>query len=327
MNDFLEFEKPILEIQARINHLKDVVKTEPRQSEEIKKLQKKMESLQEEIYSKLTAWQKTLIARHSQRPNTDDYIGMMFEDFTELHGDRLYGDDKSILTGLARLDGRSVAVIGHQKGKTVKERIARNFGMPHPEGYRKALRIMQLAEKFNKPIITFVDTPGAYPGVGAEERGQSEAIARNLMVMSQVKVPIISVVIGEGGSGGALAISVGDRLLMLQYSIYSVISPEGCAAILWNDAAKTAEAAEALRMTAQDLLNLKVIDEILPEPAGGAHRNPQKMAEGLGKTLSKHLRELESLPPEERLEARYNRLRRIGAFSEEASLPKAPPSS
>ncbi|MBI3804398.1 MAG: acetyl-CoA carboxylase carboxyltransferase subunit alpha [Nitrospirae bacterium] len=327
MNESLDFEKPILEIQNRINHLKDLVKTDPRQGEEIRKLQKKMEALQEEIYSKLTAWQKTQIARHAQRPNTDDYIEMMFEDFTELHGDRLYGDDKSILTGLARLDGRSVAVIGHQKGKTVKERITRNFGMPHPEGYRKALRIMQLAEKFNKPIVTFVDTPGAYPGIGAEERGQSEAIARNLMVMSQIKVPILSVVIGEGGSGGALAISVSDRLLMLQYSIYSVISPEGCAAILWNDSAKTAEAAEALKMTAQDLLQLKIIDEIIPEPSGGAHRDPEKMGGALSKILSKQLWELESIPPAERLALRYKRLRGIGLFSEEASLPKAPPSS
>lgn len=314
MKDYLEFEKPLLDIQEKIDHLKDLSKTDSRHGEEIKKLQKKMEGLQQEIFSKLTSWQKTLIARHPQRPNTDDYIAMIFEDFMELHGDRLFGDDKSMIAGLARLEGRSVVVIGHQKGKSVKERITRNFGMPHPEGYRKALRIMQMAEKFNKPIITFVDTPGAYPGVGAEERGQSEAIARNLLVMSQLKVPIISVVIGEGGSGGALAISVADRLLMLSYSIYSVITPEGCAAILWNDAAKTAEAAEALKMTASDLLQLGIIEEIIPEPSGGAHRDPKKAAEAVAKTICKQLSALEAIPPEERLQQRYKRLRKIGAY-------------
>ncbi|HLG21773.1 MAG TPA: acetyl-CoA carboxylase carboxyltransferase subunit alpha [Candidatus Manganitrophaceae bacterium] len=322
MKDYLEFEKPILEIQEKILRMKDNIQADPRQNEEIKRLQKKMENLQQEIFSKLTPWQKTQIARHPQRPNTDDYIEMIFEDFIELHGDRLYGDDKSMITGLARLNGRSVVIIGHQKGKTVKERIARNFGMPHPEGYRKALRVMQLAEKFNKPVITFVDTPGAYPGVGAEERGQSEAIARNLLVMSQLKTPILSVVIGEGGSGGALAISVADRILMLQYAVYSVISPEGCAAILWNDSDKTAEAADALKMTATDLIQLGIVDEIIPEPAGGAHRDPQKVAEMISKSVSKHLADLESVPEEERLERRYRRLRKIGQYTEEASLPE-----
>lgn len=319
MKDYLDFEKPLLDIQDKIDHLKDLSKTDSRHLEEIKKLQKKMEGLQQEIFSKLSSWQKTQIARHPQRPNTDDYIAMIFEDFTELHGDRLFGDDKSMITGLARLEGRSVVVIGHQKGKSVKERITRNFGMPHPEGYRKALRMMQMAEKFNKPIITFVDTPGAYPGVGAEERGQSEAIARNLLVMSQLKVPIISVVIGEGGSGGALAISVADRILMLEYSVYSVITPEGCAAILWNDAAKTAEAAEALKMTASDLLQLGMIEEVIPEPAGGAHRDPRKVAEAVGKTVCKLLTTLEAIPPEERLRQRYKRLRKIGAYVDTAS--------
>ena len=322
MKDYLEFEKPILEIQEKILRMKDNIQADPRQNEEIKRLQKKMENLQQEIFSKLTPWQKTQIARHPQRPNTDDYIEMIFEDFIELHGDRLYGDDKSMITGLARLNGRSVVIIGHQKGKTVKERIARNFGMPHPEGYRKALRVMQLAEKFNKPVITFVDTPGAYPGVGAEERGQSEAIARNLLVMSQLKTPILSVVIGEGGSGGALAISVADRILMLQYAVYSVISPEGCAAILWNDSDKTAEAADALKMTAPDLIQLGIVDEIIPEPAGGAHRDPQKVAEMISKSVSKHLADLESVPEEERLDRRYRRLRKIGQYTEEASLPE-----
>lgn len=319
MKDYLEFERPILEIQEKIDRIKEGGKTDLRQAEEIKRLQKKMATLQEEIYSRLTPWQKTLIARHSQRPNTDDYIEMIFEDFTELHGDRLFGDDKSIIAGFARLEGRSVAVIGHQKGKSVKERIIRNFGMPHPEGYRKALRVMQLAEKFNKPIVTFVDTPGAYPGVGAEERGQAEAIALNLMVMSQLKVPIVSVVIGEGGSGGALAISVADRILMLQYAIYSVISPEGCAAILWNDAAKTADAAEALKMTAPDLLHLGIIEEIIPEPPGGAHRDPPQIAAAVSKALCRQLAELESIPAEERLQQRYNRLLKIGVYSESAS--------
>lgn len=318
MKDFLEFEKPILEIQEKIDRLKDT-KPDARQSEEVKKLQKKMDGLLGEIFSKLTPWQKTQIARHPQRPNTDDYIAAIFEDFTELHGDRLFGDDRSIIAGLARLDGRAVVVIGHQKGKSVKERIARNFGMPHPEGYRKALRVMRLAERFHKPVITFVDTPGAYPGIGAEERGQSEAIARNLMVMSQLRTPILSIVIGEGGSGGALAISVADRILMLQYAIYSVISPEGCAAILWNDSAKTSDAAEALKMTAPDLLQLGIVEEVIPEPPGGAHRDPRKVVEMVSKSINKHLRELEAAPMEERLERRYARLRKIGTYSEPSS--------
>ncbi|MFQ5780333.1 MAG: acetyl-CoA carboxylase carboxyltransferase subunit alpha [Nitrospiria bacterium] len=319
MNECLEFEKPIIELQNKINRLRDLSKTDPTLTNELNKLEKKMNGLHREIFSKLTAWQVTQLARHPKRPNTADYIDMIFEDFIELHGDRLFGDDRSMTAGLARLEGRSVVVIGHQKGKSVKERVARNFGMPHPEGYRKAFRMMRLAEKFNKPLITFVDTPGAYPGVGAEERGQSEAIARNLMVMSQLKVPIISVVIGEGGSGGALAISVADRILMLEYAIYSVISPEGCAAILWNDAAKTADAAEALKMTAKDLLRLGIIERIIPEPQGGAHRDPQKMAEIISMTIGKQLANLETIPPDERLRQRYSRLRKIGAYTDSSA--------
>jgi len=316
MNEQLDFEKPLIEIQEKVNQLKEICKTNPRRESELKKLKKKLVEIQEEIYSKLTPWQVTQLARHSARPNTSDYIEMMFEQFTELHGDRLYGDDKSIITGIARLEGRSIIIIGHQKGKGMKDRIATNFGMPHPEGYRKALRVMRLAEKFNKPIITFVDTPGAYPGVKAEERGQSEAIARNLLVMSQLSVPIISVVIGEGGSGGALAISVADQILMLQYSVYSVISPEGCAAILWNDTSKTSDAAEMLKLTALDLKKLGIIETIIPEPVGGAHRDPAWMAAEISRTLCKQLSDLDLLSPEERLEQRYKKLRSIGEYSE-----------
>jgi len=316
MKEQLDFEMPLVKIQEKINQLKDLGKTKPKVLDEIPKLTKKMAELQREIYAKLTPWQITQLARHPRRPGTSDYLGMIFEDFTELHGDRLYGDDKSIIAGLARLEGRSVIVIGHEKGKGVKDRIAHNFGMPHPEGYRKALRVMQLAEKFNKPIVTFVDTPGAYPGVEAEKRGQSQAIAKNLMVMSQLTVPIISVVIGEGGSGGALAISVADQMLMLEYAIYSVISPEGCAAILWDDPAKNAEAAESLRMRAKDLLDLKVIEHVISEPIGGAHCDPEKMGESISRTISKQLSALDLIPPEERMKQRYTRLRKIGAFTD-----------
>ncbi len=321
MKEYLDFETPVMQIQEKIDQLKDLGKTNSRKLDEIPKLQKKMEELQREIYSKLSPWQITQLARHPRRPGTSDYIKLIFEDFVELHGDRLYGDDKSMITGLARLEGRSVIVIGHEKGKGVKDRIVHNFGMSHPEGYRKALRIMELAEKFNKPIITFVDTPGAYPGVQAEERGQSEAIAKNLWVMSQLSVPIIAVVIGEGGSGGALAISVADQMLMLEYSVYSVISPEGCAAILWDDPAKISEAAESLRLTAKDLLALGVIEDIIPEPLGGAHYDPKKMGELISKTICKKVSALELIPPEERVKQRYERLRKIGAYTEPASSP------
>ena len=324
MKDALGFEKPLVELSAKIAHLQKGAVSDAKESdhknrlEEIAKLEKKQFSLQQEIFSKLTPWQITQIARHPDRPTTSNYIEAMFDDFTELHGDRLYGDDKSIIGGLARFNGISVVVIGQQKGKTIKDKILRNFGMPHPEGYRKALRLMQMAERFQKPIITFIDTPGAYPGVGAEERGQSEAIARNLAVMSQLKCPIITVVIGEGGSGGALALSVSDKILMLQYAVYSVISPEGCAAILWNDDQKAEEAALALKMTAPELLRLGIIDEIIAEPSGGAHRDIRKMADTVLEIIGKQLSELLGIPLEERLQQRYNRFRKIGAYSEGA---------
>lgn len=322
MKDAFAFEKPLVELAEKIAHLQKGTGSDVKESdrknrlEEIAKLEKKRSLLHQEIFSKLTPWQITQIARHPDRPTTINYVESIFEDFTELHGDRLYGDDASIVGGLARFKGIAVVVIGHQKGKTIRDKVLRNFGMPHPEGYRKALRLMQMAERFKKPIITFIDTPGAYPGVGAEERGQSEAIARNLAVMSQLKCPIITIVIGEGGSGGALALSVSDKILMLQYGIYSVISPEGCAAILWNDDKKAEEAASALKMTAPELLRLGIIDEIIPEPIGGAHRDFSKMAETISEIIGKQLSSLMAIPLEERLQQRYNRFRKIGAYSE-----------
>ncbi|MEK6604399.1 MAG: acetyl-CoA carboxylase carboxyltransferase subunit alpha, partial [Nitrospirota bacterium] len=289
MREYLDFEKPIAEIEDKIEKLTAAAQGRPVSEDDLRKLRTKLHQLQAEIYAGLTPWQRTQVARHPQRPSTLDYIGRICDSFQELHGDRLYGDDQAIVAGFAKLNGQSVVVIGPQKGKTLKERMQRNFGMPNPEGYRKALRLMRMAEKFNKPVITLIDTPGAYPGIGAEERGQAEAIARNLFVMASLKVPIISVVIGEGGSGGALAIGVADRLLMLQNAVYSVISPEGCAAILWNDPKKAPDAAEALKMTAEDLLRLCVVDEILPEPPGGAHRDPMAMCDAVKKAIELHL--------------------------------------
>ena len=317
MREYLDFEKPIAEIEEKIEKLTAAGQERPGVPDDLRKLREKLYKLQAEIYAGLTPWQRTQVARHPQRPSTLDYIGRICDRFLELHGDRLYGDDQAIVAGLARLSGRSVVVIGPQKGKTLKERVLRNFGMPNPEGYRKALRLMRLAERFNKPVITFIDTPGAYPGLGAEERGQSEAIARNLMVMASLKVPIVSVVIGEGGSGGALAIGVADRLLMLQYAVYSVISPEGCAAILWNDPKKTPDAAEALKMTAEDLLRLGVIDEILPEPPGGAHRDPTAMCNAVKKAVEPHLSALLELPLDELLRRRHTKYRRMGVLGGE----------
>ncbi len=316
MKDHLDFEKPILTVQERINHYKGLHSSDPRHGEIVKKLEKKKAALQEEIYAKLTPWQKTQIARHPQRPGASDYIHTVFDNFTELHGDRLFGDDPSIIAGLGRLEGYSVIVIGQEKGKSVKDRMARNFGMPHPEGYRKALRIMQLAEQFNKPIVTLVDTPGAYPGAGAEERGQAGAIAQNLLVMSRLNVPVVSVVIGEGGSGGALALSVADHLMMLEYAVYSLISPEGCAAILWNDASKSPEAAEALKLTAPDLLALGIVDEMISEPLGGAHSDAAKVFETTKKALFRSLTHLLTIPPPLRLQQRATRLRKIGVYAE-----------
>jgi acetyl-CoA carboxylase carboxyl transferase subunit alpha len=316
MRDYLEFEKPLRDIEERIEKL-TAAGAAPKSSaqEEIRKLRAKLAQTEHELYQKLTPWQRTQVARHPQRPSTLDYITQFCQDFVELHGDRLYGDDRAIIGGFARFEGRSVLVIGHQKGKTLKERMQRNFGMPNPEGYRKALRLMRLAEKFDRPILTFIDTPGAYPGIGAEERGQAEAIARNLLVMSQLKVPIVSVIIGEGGSGGALALGVADRVLMLEHTVYSVISPEGCAAILWDDPAKVPDAAVALRMTAKDLREFGIVDDIVPEPIGGAHRDPSLMGTRLGKALAQGLQELQDLSPATLIQQREVKYRAMGRVS------------
>ena len=317
----LEFEKPLLELENRIAELR--ASEEPLEArDEIAKLEERLARQQQRVYSSLTAWQRAQIARHPKRPHTLDLINLLLEDWVELHGDRVFGDDKAIVGGLATFDGEPVVLIGHQKGRDTRENIARNFGMPHPEGYRKALRLMQFAAKFGKPIITFIDTPGAYPGLGAEERGQAEAIARNLREMAGLRVPILSVVTGEGGSGGALAIGMGNRVLMLEYAIYSVISPEGCAAILFGDAAKAPEAAESMRITAPDLLRLGVIDGIVPEPVGGAHRDWEGAAGNLREALREHLRPLAAMSPDDLVADRYEKFRKIGAF-EEASVPAA----
>jgi len=315
MPETLDFEQPLLELETRIAELQAL--DDPAQREEIGKLEERLQRLRQKVFSSLTAWQTTQLARHPRRPHTRDFCKLLFEDFLELHGDRLFGDDPAIVAGLARFEDQSVVVIGHQKGRETREKITRNFGMPHPEGYRKALRLMQLADKFRKPIITFIDTPGAYPGIGAEERGQAEAIARNLREMSALRVPIVAVVTGEGGSGGALAIGVGNRVLMLRYAVYSVISPEGCAAILWGDAAKAAEAAEIMKITATDLQKLGVIDEVVPEPVGGAHRDWDVTALNLKAVLADHLRSLRGKTEDALVNERHERFRRIGAFEEE----------
>ena len=315
MPDELEFEKPLLELENRIAELRE--SNDPLAAhDEIARLEERLARQQQRVYSGLTAWQRTQIARHPKRPHTLDLINLLMEDWVELHGDRVFGDDKAIVGGLATFDGEPVVVIGHQKGRDTRENIARNFGMPHPEGYRKALRLMQLASKFGKPIITFIDTPGAYPGLGAEERGQAEAIARNLREMAGLTTPVICVVTGEGGSGGALAIGVGNRVLMLEYAIYAVISPEGCAAILWGDGAKAPEAAEIMRVTSPDLLKLGVIDAIVPEPVGGAHRNWDATAASLRAVLRDHLWQLKSRSETELIEERQEKFRRIGVFEE-----------
>lgn len=315
--NFLDFEQPIAELEAKIEELRYVGDdAEINISEEIARLEAKSKSLTESIFSSLKPWQVAQMARHPLRPYTQDYIDLLFTDFEELHGDRAFADDPSIIGGLARLGGHPVMVIGHQKGRDTKEKIYRNFGMPRPEGYRKALRMMELAERFKLPIITFIDTPGAYPGVGAEERGQSEAIARNLFVMSKLKTPIICTVIGEGGSGGALAIGVGDRVMMLQYSTYSVISPEGCASILWKSAEKAPEAAEALGITSDRLKELGLIDRVIEEPLGGAHRDREALAANVRDALLESLDALESVPSDKLLEQRYERLMSIGNFRE-----------
>ena len=315
--EYLEFEKPIAELEKKIEELTLFTSNgDINLEEEILKLHKKSDQLRAEIYSRITPWQKALISRHPNRPYTLDYIEAMMTDFVEMHGDRAFADDPAIVSGMAKLDGMPLTVIGHQKGRTTKEKIFRNFGMPNPEGYRKALRLMRFAERFRKPLLTFIDTPGAYPGIGAEERGQGESIARNLSVMSQLKTPILSVVIGEGGSGGALALGVADRILMLEHSTYSVISPEGCAAILWNDGSKASEAAELLKITAQDLFQMKVVDEVVEEPIGGAHRDPRRAAELLKEAVVRNLAEIRNVPFDDLLKQRYEKLRRIGMFDE-----------
>ena len=314
---FLEFEQPIAELDSKIEELRYVQNESAVDiSEEIERLGHKSLQLTKEIYSSLTPWQVTQIARHPQRPYTLDYAGEIFTDFQELHGDRAYADDLSIVGGLARFNGQACVVLGHQKGRDTKERGLRNFGMARPEGYRKALRLMKLAEKFGLPVFTFVDTPGAYPGIGAEERGQSEAIGRNIFEMARLEVPIITTIIGEGGSGGALAISVADQVLMLQYAVYSVISPEGCASILWKTAERASEAADALGITAHRLKALGVIDKIVTEPVGGAHRDPRQMAVNLKRALNDALRQVFDLKPKELLQRRHERLQAYGRFND-----------
>ena len=315
--NFLDFEQPIAELEAKIDELHYIGDdADVNINDEIHKLKEKSSTLTESIFSSLTPWQGSQLARHPQRPYTLDYITRVFTDFEELHGDRHYADDHAIVGGVARLDGKPVMVIGQQKGRDTKEKLQRNFGMPRPEGYRKALRLMEMAERFNMPILTFIDTPGAYPGIGAEERGQSEAIAKNLKVMARLRVPIICTVIGEGGSGGALAIGVGDKTLMLQYSTYSVISPEGCASILWKSAEKASEAAEALGITSGRLYELGLVDSVIPEPLGGAHRDVDAMAENIKQSLLKNIDALAKKPTDELVDARYKRLMSYGQFTD-----------
>jgi acetyl-CoA carboxylase carboxyl transferase subunit alpha len=314
---FLDFEQPIAELEAKIEELRYVGDdSEVNINEEVARLKAKSKSLTKSIFAKLTPWQIARVARHESRPYTLDYLSVIVPDFQELHGDRMYADDPAIVGGVGRIEGHACMFIGHQKGRDTKERVRRNYGMPKPEGYRKAQRLMRLAEKFGMPVVTFIDTPGAYPGVGAEERGQSEAIAHSLYLMAGLKTPIISVVIGEGGSGGALAIGVADRLLMLQYSVYSVISPEGCASILWKSADKAEDAAEAMRITASSLNEFGLVDEVLEEPLGGAHRNPGEAAEVIRNGILKALDELDQLTTEQLLEQRQRRLAGFGKFKE-----------
>ena len=314
---FLEFEQPIADLETKIDELRYVQSESAVDiSEEIDRLSKKSLQLTKDIYSSLTPWQVTQIARHPQRPYTLDYVNHVFTDFQELHGDRAFADDQSIVGGLARFNGQACMLLGHQKGRDTKERALRNFGMSRPEGYRKALRLMTLAQKFGLPVFTFVDTPGAYPGIGAEERGQSEAIGHNIFAMAQLEVPIITTIIGEGGSGGALAIGVGDQVLMLQYSVYSVISPEGCASILWKTAERAADAAEAMGITAHRLKALGLVDKIVNEPVGGAHRDPAQMAVYLKRALNDALRQVADLKPRELLNQRYERLKSYGRYND-----------
>ncbi len=313
-----QFEEPITRLRRRIEEL-SALPDDAGRRKELEKLREKLDRVSREVYSSLTPWQKTLVARHPARPYTLDYIQALVTDFVELHGDRKFSEDPAVVSGFGEFRGRPVAIVGHQKGRDTKEKIRRNFGMPRPDGFRKALRVMELAEKFARPILSFIDTAGAYPGIDAEERGQAEAIAVNLRAMARFHVPIIVAVTGEGGSGGALALGIGDRVLMLEHSIYSVISPEGCAAILWKDAARKKDAAEALKLTAKDLAELDVIDEIVPEPPGGAHADPPGAAAAVGEAIERHLREVADLTAEERRERRYRRLRALGRFETAAA--------
>jgi len=316
----LEFERPIVDLEKKIEDLKQLSTAGADDfAAELKKLERKTRKLQKEIFSDLSRWQVVQLSRHPGRPYTLDYIPQLFTDFLELHGDRRFGEDAAIVSGFARFDGEPVLVIGHQKGRTTKENMKRNFGMPRPEGYRKALRLMQLADRLNRPILTFIDTPGAYPGIGAEERGQAEAIALNLEVMAGLKVPVICTVIGEGGSGGALAIGVGNRVLMLEHSVYSVISPEPCSTILYRDPSKADKAADSLRLTAKDLLGFGIVDELIPEAPGGAHRDPVFTAQNVGEALRRHLAELKKLSAAELIEDRYARFRAMGVFDDEVA--------
>ena len=311
----LDFEKPIIELEKKIEELRSFVSDKKVDlSSEVERLEEKLEHLRKNTYRNLTPWQRVQLARHPQRPYTFDYIGLIMTDFVELHGDRAFADDYALIAGFAKLDNQKVMVIGHQKGRDTKENLKRNFGCAHPEGYRKALRMMQLAEKFDRPVVIFIDTPGAYPGIDAEKRGQAQAIALNLREMARLATPIVATVIGEGGSGGALGIGVTDRISVLENAYYSVISPEGCAAILWKSGAKAPEAAEVLKLTAQDLFRMGIIDEVIPEPLGGAHRNPSVVAEAVKGSIKRNLKELKPLSTEELLESRYEKFRKIGKF-------------
>jgi acetyl-CoA carboxylase carboxyl transferase subunit alpha len=319
----LDFERPLVELENRIAELRQV--GGPSLDLEIRRLERRARQLQREIFSELSPWQKVLLSRHPLRPFTLDYVRFLVEDFVELHGDRAFRDDGAVVGGLGRMKGRAVMLLGHQKGRGTKENLSRNFGMPRPEGYRKARRLMELAARLGLPIVTFIDTPGAYPGIDAEERGQAEAIAKNLEVMARLPVPIVSVVIGEGGSGGALALGVADRILMLEYAVYSVISPEGCASILWKDQAQVETAAREMKMTAADLYDLGVADQVIAEPAGGAHRDPEQAAALVGEAVSAALDELSELDDEARLERRYEKFRKMGAFAERNGSPRRAP--
>ena len=319
----LDFEKPIIELEAKIRELKNSGSDKKiNLAPEIKKLEEKLQKFKEDIYNNLTPWQRVQIARHPHRPYTLDYIHMLTKDFVELRGDRLFADDLALIAGFATIDKLKVLMMGHQKGRDTKENVLRNFGCAHPEGYRKALRLMQLAEKFHLPVVILIDTPGAYPGIGAEERGQAQAIAYNLRDMSKLATPIVATIIGEGGSGGALGIGIADRVCILQNAYYSVISPEGCASILWRNSSKAPEAAKALKITGEDLLKFGIVDEVIPEPPGGAHHDPEEVAKNFKKILLKYLKELSALPKEKLLEARYQKFRKIGEFSNGEAIEK-----